>query len=134
MEAQIADLRASPGARRALESRVWHHLSKRSKRPNRQGRGQGKAPDDGSIGSSDSAESAAFYATAELGGERDIPHDGSGWQERSAGNTSIQGRDTRSANGGKGRSMTGKAAESPSVSERAAAQLLRTQEVQRRKR
>ncbi len=59
VEAQIAGLRASPRARRALEARVWHHLSKRSKRYTGHGRGRGKALDDGSVGSNDSAGSAA---------------------------------------------------------------------------
>lgn len=137
MEAQIADLRASPRARRALEARVWHHLSKRSKRPNRCGRRRRKVPDDGSVGSNDSVGSAASNATAELGGQGDMLDDGSGWHERSVGVTSMQRRDIGSTHGGKGllgRSMTGKLAESASASNRVAAQTLRTQEVQRRKR
>lgn len=138
MESQIADLRASPRARRALEERVWRHLSKRSRRPNRRDHRRMNASDDGSVGINDSAGSLGYNDTAEIGRPGDISDNGTGWHERPAGGTSsMQRRDFGPVHGGKGlqgRSATGKLGELASLSERAAAQTLRTQEVQRRKR
>lgn len=138
MESQIAELRTSPRARRALKERVWRHLSKRSQRANRRGNGQRKVSDEGSVSTNDSVGSLGCNDAAELGRPGETPDNGRGWQEQSVGGaSSMQRRDCGGVHGGKGlegRSMTGKLGDSAPVSERAAAQTLHTQEVQRRKR
>lgn len=153
VEAQIAGLRASPRARRALEARVWHHLSKRSKRYTRRGRGRGrgKTLDDGSVGSNDSAGSAASNGN---GGPAEGPGQGKGVGGHSddvgpaeefvsTGTGTKNGAQRGDASpashgqaGSRERPAAGKAVESASasVSERVAAQALHAQEVLRRKR
>lgn len=132
IDAQIEDLRASPRARRALKARVCHHLSKRSKRYSRRGRGRRRPRDDSSVCSNDSAGSIGSSGSVELGGAEDQAHDcGSSWQERSAG-TMMQRTDVGSAHGGG--SVARKPPEQASVSERVAAQTLHAQEVLRRRR
>lgn len=138
VEAQIAGLRASPRARRALEARVWHHLSKRSKRYARRGRGRGNSLDDGSVGSNDSAGSVASngpFAEA-VGGQPDGDGGDGCWQEGSS-STSVQRGDVSPGHGQRGtreRPAPVKAVDSAAASERVAAQALRAQQVLLRKR
>ncbi|CAM9151212.1 unnamed protein product [Ectocarpus sp. 12 AP-2014] len=147
MEAQIADLRACPHARRALEARVRQHFSKRSKRYNRCGGGGGgrKPSGDGSsIGSNDVVGSAGGpTATTEPVGQG-VPHDdgsNSCWQQHKEQATDTKahrlvtrGFGTGGGGGAAGQSVSGRAAEPVSASDRLAAQTLRAQEVLRRKR
>eukprot|EP00752_Nemacystus_decipiens_P015606 g13929.t1 len=129
IDAQIEDLRGSPRARRALEARVWRHLSKRSKRhgDHRRGHGRRRPLDDSSACSNDSAGSNGSDGSIEVG-----QGDGrSNWKERSP-STMAQGRNIGSAHGGAG--SWRKAAEQARVSERVAAQKLHSQEVLRRRR
>lgn len=125
IDAQIQDLRTSPRARRALEARVCHHLSKRSNRYGRRGRGR-------SVCSTDSVGSIGSNGSVEAGGAEGQADDHSNWQERST-STIAQRRDVGSAHGGGG-STSRKTAEQASVSERVAAQTLHAQEVLQRRR
>ncbi|CAM9143315.1 unnamed protein product [Ectocarpus fasciculatus] len=151
VEAQIADLRASPHARRALEARVRQHFSKRSKRYNRRGGGGGgggRKPlgDGGSIGigSNESVGSGgASTATTEPAGQGVSHDDGSnsGWQQHQeqsadtkAHRLGTRGFGTGGGGGHAGQSVSGRVVESVSASDRSAAQTLRAQEVLRRKR
>lgn len=147
VEAQIADLRASPHARRALEARVRQHFSKRSKRYNRHGGGGGgRKPlgDGGSIGSNESVGGVgASTATTESAGQGVSHDDGSnsGWQQHQEQSTDTKahrlgtrGFGTGGGGGHAGQSVSGRVAESVSASDRSAAQTLRAQEVLRRKR
>lgn len=133
IETQIAGLRASPRARRALEARVWHHLSKRSKRYSHRGRGRQRSLDDAtSACSNDSAGSIGSLGSVEAGGVEGQPDDGGSWRERST-STNVQRGDVGSAQG-VGWSTSRKAVGQASVSERVAAQTLHAQEVLRRRR
>lgn len=134
VEAQIEDLRASPRARRALEARVWHHLSKRSKRYSHRGRGRRRPLGDSSVGSNDSAGSIGSNGSVEVGGAEGLGEDCSIWQERSKV-AIVQHRDVGPGHGGPGGGLTSrKAMEQASLSERVAAQTLHAQDVLRRRR
>ncbi|CAM9161347.1 unnamed protein product [Ectocarpus sp. 12 AP-2014] len=141
MEAQIADLRARPHARRALEARVRQHFSKRSKRYNRCAGGGGRKPsgDGSNIGSNEFVGSAGnSNATIEPVGQG-VSHDdrsNSGWQhhkeqatDTKAHRLGTRGFGTGGGGGAAGQSVSGRPAE-----DRLAAQTLRAQEVLRRKR
>ncbi|CAM9362683.1 unnamed protein product [Ectocarpus sp. 4 AP-2014] len=146
IEAQIADLRACPHARHALEARVRRHFSKRSKRYNRRGGGGGREPsgDGSSIGSNECVGSVgASTARTEPVGQG-VPHDdcsNSSWQQHQeqatgtkAHRLGTRGLGTGGGGGPAGQSVPGRGAEPVSASDRSAAQTLRAQEVLRRKR
>lgn len=136
IEAQIEGLRTSPRARRALQARVWNHLSKRSTRYGHRGHGSRRPLGEASVCSNDSAESFGSKGSVEAGGIEGQPDNYGSWKERSA-STSVPRTDTGSPHeggGGVGPSPPGKAVEPSSVSERVAAQALHAQEVLRRRR
>lgn len=129
IEAQIEDLRGSPHARRALEARVWHHLSKRSRRYGHRGGGRGRRRprDDPSVCSNDSAGSVGSDGSIEARGVEGRTDDCSSGKDRSLS------PNIGPAYGGVG-STSRKAVEHTSVSERVAAQTLHAQQVLRRRR
>lgn len=126
IEAQIEGLRTSPRARRALEARVWNHLSKRSKP---YGHGRRIPLDDASVYTNDSVESVGSVGSVETGRAEGQPDD---WQERVT-DSSVQRRDNGPTHLG-GESTSRKTAEQAGVSERVAAQAMHAQEVLRRRR
>lgn len=147
METQIADLRSSPRARRALESRVVRHLSRRSKRyersDDRRTNGPGDSPEGGAC-CDDSFATTSAGAGERWGDADDENSSGGCRKERSAGGGSNAGQERRRAGHasrkglkqaqGKLMLKSGKAPETPGVGTRTVAQALRAQAVLRRKR
>ncbi|CAM9869137.1 unnamed protein product, partial [Scytosiphon promiscuus] len=147
MEAQIACLRSSPQARRVLEARVSHHLSRRSKRYDRRDHQRRDNPvDDQDVGDccDKSFADGSAGAVERWGYVDDDNSRGHRGKERSAGSRSSSSQQRRRAgqashNGwrraqGKFMIKSGKSAEAPGVGVRMATQTLRAQAVLRRKR
>lgn len=144
MEAQIAGLRSSPRARRALEARVSHHLSRRLKRYNRHAHERRDDPEDNEDGSTRCDDSFADESAGRWGNADDDSSSGGCRKENSAGSSSNAGQQRRRAchtsrkgwrrAQGKFMLKSGKPAEAPDVGARMATQTLRAQAVLRRKR